>query len=146
LAINYTADAVNNGPSDAQNVQVSIVLATGVQFSSVAPSAGGVCTTPTLGSSGTVSCSWSGATAPGVARSVEVIAYSYLRGVAGATASASSSTADPTPDNNDASDGVIVGSGSDNTPTLIPTTHPMVLAMLAMLLGVLGFAAVRRRM
>jgi uncharacterized repeat protein (TIGR01451 family) len=146
LPITFSADATNNGPSNAQNVQVGIVLATGVQFSSVAPSAGGICTAPTLGSSGTVTCTWSGATAPGVVRSVDVIAYSYLRGAAGATASASSSTGDPTPDNNAASGTVTVGSGSDNTPTLIPTANTGVLALLAMMLGVLGFAAVRRRM
>ncbi len=147
LAIAYVASATNNGPSDAQNVQVTVTLGAGVQFFSATASAGGTCTTPTLGSGGAVVCSWSGATAAGVIRSVSVTAYSYVNGQVGATASATSSTSDPTPDNNAASGSVVVGSGgAGSAPTVIPVADHGVLALLALMLGLLGFAAVRRRM
>ncbi len=146
LAITLNGSAINNGPSDAQNVQIAIVLGPGVQFSSATPSAGGVCTLPAFGGTGTVSCTWAGATAVGGTRGVAVTAYTYNRGSAVASASATSSTSDLTPDNNAASANITVGSGGNNsTPVMIPTAEHSVLALLALLLGLVGFVAVRQR-
>lgn len=146
LAITFVANVTNNGPSDAQTVQISVALGAAVQFFSVSTSAGGACTSPSIGSTGTVVCTFAGATMPGGMRSVTVTAYSYRNGSVGASASASSATSDPTPDNNAASSNVVVaGAGGSGTPILIPTANNAVLALLATLLGLLGFAAVRRR-
>jgi len=145
LAITYAASVTNSGPSDAQNVQLSVVLGPGVQFSSATPSAGGTCSAPSFGANGTVTCTWNGATAVAVIRSVSVVAYSYIRGNASANATASSATSDPTPANT-ASGSVINGTVGAPNAILIPATDHAVLALMAMLLGLLGFAAVRRRL
>ncbi len=145
LPITFTGTATNNGPSDAQDVQIAIALGQGVLFSSSSASAGGTCTGPAAGSTGPVTCTWSGASAPGSVRSVAVTAYSYNRGTAGANASATSATSDPTPANNAASGSVVVGTGGvQDPPVFIPTADRTVLALLALLLGLVGFVAVRR--
>ncbi len=147
LPITFTAIATNNGPGSAQDIQVNLALGAGVAFASANAGAGGVCSTPAFGSGGSVICTWAGATAPGAARTLVVTAYSYTRGAAGASATASSSTNDPTPANNAAAAGsVIVGTGAGvPPPAFIPTASTYGLAFLAVLLGLLGFAAVRRQ-
>ncbi len=146
-AITYVATAINNGPSDASNVQIDVVLGASVLFSSATPSMGGVCTSPSVGSTGTVSCTWAGVTANGSSRSVNVIAYRESIGTAAATATASSATNDPTPANNAATGNVTVGNGAaTTTATVIPTVDRGVLALLALMFGLFGFAAMRRRM
>jgi len=72
--IKYTLTATNNGPSDAQDVMISDNIAAITPFLSATPSAGGVCgTTPPVGGSGLVKCTFAGGTAPGASRSVEIV-------------------------------------------------------------------------
>lgn len=145
-ALTFTATVTNGGPSPAENVQVAVALGGGVLFAAAAPSAGGSCITPAFGSGGVVTCTWPGTTAMGAARSVLVTAYREGAGSATATATASSATSDPTPANDSASASVNVALGGlANPPTVIPTNSPTILALLAMLLGAIGFVAVRRR-
>jgi uncharacterized repeat protein (TIGR01451 family) len=146
LPISYAASVINNGPGDAQNVQLTVALGAGVGFSSVTASAGGSCTTPAFGANGSVVCSWAGATASGTTRAATVNAFSYTLGQASATASATSESPDPTPGNNSASGSVTIAVGGGITPpAFIPTASHYGLAFLAVLMGLLGFAAVRRQ-
>ncbi len=102
--LTYSLSVVNNGPSDAQNVKISDTLAPLASFVSATPSAGGACTTPPVGASGTVSCTWSGATGPTTVRSVNIVVRLCSGATCAAsvsnTASATSDSYDPTTSNN----------------------------------------------
>ena len=54
---NYSVVATNNGISAAANVAVSIPLPAGTNFRSIGVPAGWTCTTPGVGSGGTINCS-----------------------------------------------------------------------------------------
>jgi len=100
--VKYTLTVTNTGPSDAQNVKITDTLPAASGFIGATPSAGGVCTTPAVGTSGVVECTFAGATPPNGVHSVEI----EVRACQTSTAcgeitnqgSASSSTTDPQPD------------------------------------------------
>ncbi len=104
--ITYTLEASNEGPSDAQNVQISDPLPANTTFVSATPSAGGTCVTPAVGTNGVVTCTWAGATRPVDPddRSVTVVAHVLPSAPDGSTltntAGTSSDTDDPNPSNN----------------------------------------------
>jgi uncharacterized repeat protein (TIGR01451 family) len=54
--LTYDITASNEGPSDAQNVDVHDPLPAGTTFASLTPPAGWSCTTPAVGTNGTVDC------------------------------------------------------------------------------------------
>ncbi|MDQ3642476.1 MAG: choice-of-anchor D domain-containing protein, partial [Actinomycetota bacterium] len=54
--LTYSITVSNVGPSAAADVTVTDALPANTQFTSVSPSSGWVCTTPPVGSSGTVRC------------------------------------------------------------------------------------------
>lgn len=139
--VTFTADLVNLGPSAAQDVQIAMTLSPDFRFSSVAPSAGGVCTSPQIGLSGVVTCTWAGATAPNGTRSMAVVAVSNSPGNSSIQATASSLTSDPVVANNSASVTVLVG----NPVEAIPTMGRYGLVLLGLMLGLLGFVALRQR-
>jgi Domain of unknown function DUF11 len=109
LAIPLPADAqINLGVVAAQDVIIRDVLPAGTPLAGLTPSAGGLCDTPPVGSTGTIMCTWAGLTAvgPEAARLVEVV----LRvdpGLTGGTlsnaATVESLTFDPDLTNNGAS-------------------------------------------
>ncbi|MGB4859684.1 MAG: IPTL-CTERM sorting domain-containing protein [Dokdonella sp.] len=143
VAINYAASARNDGPSNAEDVQIMMTFGSGAQFASVSPSAGGVCTTPAVGGPGDVICRWAGTTAVGETRSLTGVSSSSASGTFSITATVSSSTPDPVVGNNTASANIAV-----NNPAqliAVPTTDRLGLALLALLLGLFGWAAMRRR-
>ena len=72
--VTLTATGSNAGPSDAQNAVITIVLPANLLFATVDPGIGGVCTTPAVGSSGSVVCTYAGATPAGSNRVVTVTA------------------------------------------------------------------------
>jgi uncharacterized repeat protein (TIGR01451 family) len=55
-ALTYTIVITNNGPSDAANVVLSDTVPTNTTFQHVFPATGWSCTTPPVGSGGTVTC------------------------------------------------------------------------------------------
>jgi uncharacterized repeat protein (TIGR01451 family) len=55
--LTYTFNAVNNGPDPATTVVISDPLPTGTQFTSLTAPAGWTCTTPAVGTNGTITCS-----------------------------------------------------------------------------------------
>jgi uncharacterized repeat protein (TIGR01451 family) len=117
--ITYTLTAVNNGPIDAQDLAIQDNTPAATTFLSATPSAGGSCTTPAVGGTGLVTCSWAGATAAGApsARTV-ILVVTVASGTANGTiisntASASSVTSDPVPANNSAAASVTVAVAGD---------------------------------
>ena len=137
----FTATSTNLGPSDAQNVSITITLSPDFRFSSLVASAGAVCTAPQIGLSGVITCTWAGATAPNATRTLAVTAYSNSPGTSSIQASTSSPTADPVAANNITSVSVTVGA----TFEPIPSLDLRGLMLLIMLIGLVGFVAMRRQ-
>ena len=142
-AINYAAGARNDGPSDAEDVQIVVTFGSAAQFASVVPSAGGTCTTPAVGGNGDVVCQWPGTTAVGATRSLNGVSSSSASGTFSITATVSSTTPDPVGGNNTASANITVNNLAQ--VIAVPTTDRLGLALLAMLLALFGWAAMRRR-
>ncbi len=140
-AVTFTATSTNGGPSDAQNVVLSITLSPDFRYGSHTASAGAVCTTPQIGTTGVISCTWAGATAPGAVRTLALDAASFVPGTSSIQAATSSDTTDPVPQsNNVASTSVLVG----NPVEAIPTLSQWSLVLLSLLVGLIGVAMVRR--
>lgn len=138
--VTFTATSLNQGPSDAQNVVVSISLTPDFRYGShTAP--GATCTSPQIGTTGVITCTWAGPTAPGATRTLEVVAFSNNRGDIEVSASTSSATSDPTPSNNSGGLVIEVGFSVEGIPTL----NPAALLLLGLLVGLFGLVLVRQR-
>jgi uncharacterized repeat protein (TIGR01451 family) len=106
-SITYALDATNLGPDQASAVSITDAIPASTVFVSASPSAGGTCTTPPPGGTGTVNCIWRDPTAAGSGRSVTLM----VRVPAGAapgtiisnTAQVTTSSTDSVPTNNSAS-------------------------------------------
>ncbi|MBK8069170.1 MAG: IPTL-CTERM sorting domain-containing protein [Rhodanobacteraceae bacterium] len=140
VPVTFTATSINNGPSDAQDVSVTITLTPDFRYSSHT-AAGASCTTPQVGNTGAIVCTWAGATAPGVTRTLTVVAFSNNEGNTAVNASTASPTTDPVADNNLGSLSVVVGYPFNEIPTL----SQYGLVLLGLLMGLIGFAAARRQ-
>ena len=93
--LTYTLTVTQNGPSDASTVEVTDPLPSALQFQSItAP--GWTCTTPAVGSSGTVSCIRT-PLAPGV-HTITIQGFVPASTPAGATISNTASVTSATPD------------------------------------------------
>ena len=86
-------------------------------------------------------CTWAGATAPGVTRTLSVVVYSNSEGQTAVNASTTSSTIDPTPANNSGSVSVQIGFVVNGIPTL----SALGLMLMGLLVGLMGIAAMRRQ-
>ena len=140
VPLTFTATSSNNGPSDAQNVSITLTLTPDFRYSSHVAT-GATCTTPQIGTTGAIVCTWAGATAPGVTRTLSVVAYSNNEGNTAVNASTTSATTDPVANNNAAALSVVVGFPFNEIPTL----SQYGLVLLGLLMGLIGFAAVRRQ-
>ncbi len=140
VPVTFTAVSTNLGPSDAQNLSISIVLSPDFRFGTVMPGAGGTCTSPQIGLTGTVTCTYAGATAPNASRTMIVTAAAVVDGITTINASTTSATSDPVTANNTASLSIRAGFPYE----AIPVNNPLALALLALLLGGLGLTLVRR--
>lgn len=97
-ALVYTASATNNGPDDAEDVSITVNLPADTAFVSAA-APGGACV-----GTGPVTCTWAGTTANAAVRiaTVNVNVDGGAVGPLAASASTTSTVADPTPANNTA--------------------------------------------
>jgi uncharacterized repeat protein (TIGR01451 family) len=140
VPVTFTATSLNLGPSDAQTVSVTITLTPDFRYSSHS-AAGATCTTPQVGNTGAIVCTWAGATAPGASRTLSVVAFSNVQGPTAVNASTTSSTTDPVAGNNSTSVTVEVGYLVEEIPTL----GNLGLLLMALMMGLMGFVAVRRQ-
>lgn len=140
VSLPFSATSTNLGPSDAQDVSLTMQLTPDFRYTSHT-AAGATCTTPQVGTSGSVVCTWGGATTVGTVRTLTVVAFSNVEGNTAVNASTSSATTDPVINNNSAGISVVVGYPVNEIPTL--GKHGAML--LGLLMGLMGFAAVRRR-
>ncbi len=137
--VTFTAVSLNLGPSDAQNVSITMTLTPDFRYTAHTAT-GATCTTPQVGVSGSVTCTWAGATAPNASRTLSVVAYSNNEGATAVNASTVSATTDPVTTNNNGNVSVQVGFAVEE----IPTVNQYGLILLGLMLGLLGFVAVRR--
>lgn len=140
VPVTFTATSQNLGPSDAQDVVITLTLTPDFRYSGHT-AAGATCTTPQVGTTGAIVCAWAGATAPGVTRTLAVTAFSNVEGQTAVNASTSSNTPDPVNNNNANTITVQVGYLVEEIPTL----NGLGLALLGLMLGMLGFVAIRRQ-
>lgn len=139
VPVSFTATSLNQGPSDAQDVILSITLSPDFRYSSHIAS-GATCTTPQVGTVGAVSCSWAGATAPDGMRTLEVVAYSNVEGASSVSANTGSSTPDPVANNNLGGVSVQVG----DLMEAIPALDRLALLLLGTLICLIGLVKMRR--
>ena len=140
VPVTFSATSTNLGPSDAQNVVLAITLSPDFRYAGHTASAGAVCTTPQVGNSGVISCTWAGATAPNAVRTLDVSAFSNNDNQNTVSVATSSATTDPVAANNTASVVVTVGFLIEEIPSL----NGLGLALLGLMLALAGFVAVRR--
>jgi uncharacterized repeat protein (TIGR01451 family) len=145
--ITYSAVASNGGPGAAPNLQISIVLDPTLGFASATPDAGGACTEPAVGSSGSVVCTWAGLTLPGAAHAVDVVATANAVGTPSTSATATSDISDPTPADAQSSVDVTVGAPPDAIRELpvLDRIGLLLLSLSAILLGAFRLRRVRTR-
>lgn len=92
----------NAGPSDAQAVRFSLVLPEAINYLGAVTTGATCSSTPPAQGGGTLTCTYAGATAPGVTRSFTVNVVAAGQSTAPVTLTASSPTADPVAANNTA--------------------------------------------
>ncbi len=102
--LTYSLEITNNGPAAAMDVVVTDPMASLTTFVSASASAGGSVTAPTVGQTGTVTCTWAGPTAAGETRTLTIVTTastspSQTTTIAN-TATVSSSSPDPDLSNN----------------------------------------------
>jgi hypothetical protein len=139
VPVTFTAISLNQGPSDAQGVSVTITLTPDFRYTGHTAT-GATCTTPQVGNTGAIVCTWAGATAPGVSRTLQVTAFSNTEGRTAVNASTTSTTIDPVPGNNVAGLSILVGYLLEEIPTL----NGLGLMLMGLLFGLAGLVTVRR--
>jgi uncharacterized repeat protein (TIGR01451 family) len=102
--VTWTLTVSNEGPDDAANATLSDPLPAGTTFQSVSAPAGWSCTTPAVGANGTVGCSIATFTPGSVVFTLvaQVDASTANGTVVSNTATVTSATPDPTPNDNSA--------------------------------------------
>jgi len=124
--VTYSLNLLSGGPDAATDVTVSDPLPSGMNFVSLASPAGWTCTTPAVGTNGTVSC-----TNPSLAAGSNV-SFSLTMAIPNGTpagtvftnvATVSSTTFDPTDENN-SSTAVTIVSGGTSADLIASKTAP----------------------
>ncbi len=125
--ITYTITVTNNGPDAAATSSWSDTLPAGTTFVSLPAVAGWSCTTPAVGSGGTVSCTNTNFAVGSAAFTLTVaVAPSTAAGtVLSNTATVTSSASDGTPGNNSATATTTVAGSADLSVTKVDTPDPV---------------------
>ncbi len=125
--LTYTVTVTNNGPDAAATASWSDTLAAGTTFVSLPAVAGWSCTTPPVGSGGTVSCSNpSFAVGSAFFTLTVAVAPSVTAGtVLSNTATAISTNGDPDPTNNSGTATTTVAAAADLAVTKVDTPDPV---------------------
>src|SRR5260221_795632 len=111
--LTYTLSVSNEGPADGMSTSFNDPLPPGTTFQALSVPGGWTCTTPTVGTNGTVSCSIADFAPQTTIISIDVVIGALPDGtVLTNTATVSSATADPNPADN---------SGTTNTTVSTPT-------------------------
>ncbi|MEO5561353.1 MAG: ExeM/NucH family extracellular endonuclease, partial [Dokdonella sp.] len=124
--LTYAITLTNAGPSNAATASLSDTLPTGTTFVSQTTPAGWSCTTPAVGASGAVSCSNVSMAVGSAAFTLVVKVAANVAGgtVLSNTATAASTTPDPTPGNESATATTIVQAAPQGNLTIAPTSLP----------------------
>jgi len=110
-AVVYTIVVTNHGPDTATSVTMTDTLPATLLFQSISAPAGYVCTTPTAGTTGTISCTGSSLANNATATfTLNVTSVSNANGAIANTASVSGTPSDPTPGNNSQTSSFTAGS------------------------------------
>lgn len=117
--LTYTATTINNGPSSATDVNVSLPLPAGTSLVSATADSGGTCT-----AANPVVCTWMGSTANGVTHTATVVVAVAASAVSGSTLS-TTATVGPT-----AGDPVTVNNTS-TANTLVATSANLSISLSA---------------
>ena len=127
-SLTYTLTATNGGPTAAVNAVLSDPLPAGLLFQSIAAPGGWTCTTPPVGSNGTVSCANPSFSVGNASFTLSAQVDPGTQGgtVLSNTATISAGSADPNPANNSATQTTTVNPGPTATPTpsATPTSSP----------------------
>jgi uncharacterized repeat protein (TIGR01451 family)/fimbrial isopeptide formation D2 family protein len=119
--ITYTLTTTNDGPSVATDVSLQDSTPTNTTFVSATPSSGGSCSTPSVGGTGAITCTWTGSTAVSGTRSVDIVVRVNSALSAGSTITNSASTTSVTDDPN-------AGNNTASTATTVSTAADMAMA------------------
>ncbi|MEO7757957.1 MAG: ExeM/NucH family extracellular endonuclease, partial [Dokdonella sp.] len=124
--LTYTITVTNAGPSNAATASLSDALPTGTTFVSQVTPAGWSCATPVVGAGGTVSCSNVSMAVGSAAFTLVVNVAANVAGgtVISNTATAASSTTDPSPGNESATANTTVQAAPQGNLTITPTSVP----------------------
>jgi uncharacterized repeat protein (TIGR01451 family)/fimbrial isopeptide formation D2 family protein len=125
--LTYTITAGNAGPSDASTLALNDTLPAGTSFVSLAAPAGWSCTTPAVGTSGSISCSTATlTTANAVFTLVVGVDPSVAAGtVVSNTATIAAATSDPNPGNESATATTTVATSASLSVTKVGTPDPV---------------------
>lgn len=128
--ITYTIEATNEGPTAASDVVITFAVPGNTTFASATASTGGTCTTPSVGGTGTVRCTWSGTTPVDTTRTATVVVRVSPSAADGTTivgnASVASEGLDLDLSNNSATErtSVTVEAGDNSADLSITTSSP----------------------
>jgi uncharacterized repeat protein (TIGR01451 family) len=142
-ALSYTLVAVNNGPSAGTALTLTDPLPAGVLFQSLAAPAGWTCATPSIGTSGTISCALATLSVATPQIFSVVATAPSAPGPVTNTGTITSSPADTNAANNVASVQTAIGS---SLPEAVPALGAGALLALAGLLAALGVGLAKRRL
>jgi uncharacterized repeat protein (TIGR01451 family) len=122
----YVINVSNEGPDEALNTTLTFPLPSGVFFQSVAAAAGWSCTNPSVGSSGTVTCT-ALTLAPGTAAFTITASTppAAQTGTYSSTATITSTTPDPSDNDNSAEVDVTISTQSDYGIALTASPDPV---------------------
>ena len=124
--ITYNLSTTNNGPDAASNVTVTDILQPALRFQSITAPAGWNCTTPAVGTNGTVTCTVASLANGATANFTLVVSVApNATGTISNSATVGSGSTDPTPGNSSGSSGSVVVAGNADlgvTKTTAATT------------------------